>query len=217
MTATASSGAVGPYGQGRAWPLLAGERGHYELAAGGDVETHLRSLEGFSSTGSMLPEQVWDQKSPIETQGGVLNMGDPAGSAMPLAWAHAEYLKLVRSVEDGKVFDLVEPVVARYGQGPKKSRIEMWKRRRPISAIAAGKTLRILAADHFDVVYSLDGWASQQRVAAGHFGAAGAAADIAIPGKGAQELVFTLFWSESQQWEGRNFSVKIDAAPPAAK
>jgi glucoamylase len=210
-------GAFGPYGQGRAWPLLAGERGHYELAAGGNVEPHLRSLEGFSSIGSMLPEQVWDQKTPIETQGGTLEMGDPAGSAMPLAWAHAEYLKLVRSVEDGKVFDLVEPVVARYGQGPKKSHIEMWKRRRPISSIAAGKTLRVLAGESFDIVYTLDGWASQQRVGAAHFGAAGSAVDIAIPEKDAQELVFTLFWSGSQQWEGRNFSVKIDAAPPATK
>jgi glucoamylase len=120
-------------------------------------------------------------------------------------------------VADGKVFDLVEPVVARYGQGPKKSRIEVWKRRRPISSIEAGKTLRILAADGFDVVYTLDGWASQQRIKAAHFGASGAAADITIPPKGAQELVFTLFWSGPQQWEGRNFSVKIDTAPPAGK
>ncbi len=48
------------WGQGRAWPLLTGERAHYELAAGGDLKPLLRSLERFASFGGMLPEQIWD-------------------------------------------------------------------------------------------------------------------------------------------------------------
>ena len=54
----------GPYlgwGQGRAWPLLTGERAHYELAAGHDVTPYIKALEGFSSQGGMLPEQIWDE------------------------------------------------------------------------------------------------------------------------------------------------------------
>ena len=53
----------GPYngwGQGRAWPLLTGERGHYELCAGHDYTQHITAIEQFSSTGGMLPEQIWD-------------------------------------------------------------------------------------------------------------------------------------------------------------
>ena len=201
------------YGQGRAWPLLAGERGHYELAAGGDPRPHVCSMEGFASPGAMLPEQVWDQKTPVHSAGEQVKMGDPAGSAMPLVWAHAEYLKLVRSIDDGRVFDCVSAAEARYGAGRKESRIEMWKRRRPISTIAAGKTLRILAGEDFNVVYSLDGWTSQNRIGARFHGDSGYSADISIPAKDAQELVFTLFWSGSQHWEGKNFSVKIEPTP----
>ena len=39
----------GPYqgwGYGHAWPLLTGERGHYELAAGRDVRPFIRAMEG---------------------------------------------------------------------------------------------------------------------------------------------------------------------------
>ena len=53
----------GPYegwGQGRAWPLLTGERAHYELAAGRDIRDLVLAIERFSSEGGMLPEQIWD-------------------------------------------------------------------------------------------------------------------------------------------------------------
>ena len=49
------------WGSGRAWPLLGGERGHYALAAGEDVEPYITAMERFSSVGGLLPEQVWDR------------------------------------------------------------------------------------------------------------------------------------------------------------
>ncbi|WP_245246046.1 glycoside hydrolase family 15 protein [Nostoc sp. ATCC 53789] len=49
------------WGKGRAWPLLTGERGHYELAVGGDVKTYIKAMEGFASNTCLLPEQVWDE------------------------------------------------------------------------------------------------------------------------------------------------------------
>ncbi len=49
------------WGQGGAWPLLTGERGHYELAAGHDVKPFIRAMEGFGSVTGLLPEQVWDE------------------------------------------------------------------------------------------------------------------------------------------------------------
>lgn len=84
-------------GVGRAWPLLIGERGHYELAAGRDPTAYLEALERFANAGGMLPEQVWDADD-IPERG--LFRGVGTGSATPPAWAHAEYLRLLQSVHE---------------------------------------------------------------------------------------------------------------------
>jgi len=99
------------HGIGRAWPILTGERAHHELAAGRDVEAYLRTFERLASGAGMLPEQVWDREDRPELG---MRFGRPTGAAMPLAWAHAEYVKLLRSKTDGAVFDLIPEVAARY-------------------------------------------------------------------------------------------------------
>ena len=91
-----------------------GERGHHELAAGRDVTSHIRAMESFASCGGMLPEQVWDEPDRPEVS---MYFGRFAGSAMPLMWVHAEYIKLLRSVADGRVFDLIPAVADRYRNG----------------------------------------------------------------------------------------------------
>jgi len=99
-------------GTGRLWPLLTGERGHYELAAGRPeaAEKLLRAMEEFANEGGLLPEQVWDTVD-ISERG--LHFGRPAGSAMPSAWSHAEYVKLRRSLADGRGFDLLTQTTQR--------------------------------------------------------------------------------------------------------
>ncbi len=124
----------GPYegwGQGRVWPLLTGERAHYELAAGKDISPLIKTYEQFASCGQLLPEQVWDEADRPERS---LRKGQPAGSAVPLVWAHAEYLKLLRSAVDGKVFDRIDPVYERYcePEGRKRAPARTWR------SIAAG-------------------------------------------------------------------------------
>ena len=99
------------WGRGRAWPLLTGERGHYELAAGNNVEDFLRTLEKFALPTGMLTEQVWDAPNLPKAH---MCLGRPTGAAMPLMWAHAEYIKLLRSKQDGKIFDSI-PEVAEPG------------------------------------------------------------------------------------------------------
>jgi glucoamylase len=104
----------GPYinwGTGRAWPLLTGERGHYELAAGRNVHPYIKAMEGFASATGLLPEQVWDQPNRPDVH---MYLGRPTGSAMPLLWAHAEYIKLLRSTCDHQVFDFIPAVAERY-------------------------------------------------------------------------------------------------------
>ncbi len=100
-------------GIGRAWPLLTGERAHYELAAKRlrEAEALMRAMEGFANDGRMIPEQVWDAPDIPERE---LLFGRASGSAMPLVWAHAEYVKLSRSLDEGRVFDLPPQTVNRY-------------------------------------------------------------------------------------------------------
>ena len=100
-------------GVGRAWPLLTGERAHYELAAGrSHVAEHLaQAMETIAGEAGLLPEQIWDSADIPERE---LFLGHPSGSAMPLVWAHAEYLKLCRSLFDGHVFDRPPQTVERY-------------------------------------------------------------------------------------------------------
>ena len=127
--------------RGARWPLLAGERGHYELAAGHDAKPFIRAMEGFSSATGLLPEQVWDEPDRPEVY---MLLGRPTGSAMPLMWAHAEYIKLLRSVADGRVFDLIPEVAERYLSGRNtRHRFEVWKHNRQVRRIRNGHTLRI--------------------------------------------------------------------------
>ena len=206
----------GPYmgwGQGRAWPLLCGERGHYELAAGRDPKPFITAMERFSSIGGMLPEQVWDHDD-FPQEG--MYKGQSAGSAQPLVWAHSEYLKLLRSTVDGKVFDCISVVRERYGveSGTRtfKSNIEIFQTSRPVAAIAAGKTLRVVDTVHFRMLYSTDNWATSVTKDSHPVGYAGSYADIATTPGQSGKIVFTFYWPGQDKWLGRNFEVDVAAA-----
>jgi glucoamylase len=208
----------GPYegwGQGRVWPLLTGERAHYELAAGKDIGALIETYEKFATCGQMLPEQVWDEADRPEHS---LFSGQPAGSAVPLVWAHAEYLKLMRSVTDGKVFDRIDPVYERYcdpeGRKRRREGLEIYSFRRPIQRIGVGNTLRILDDGRFEVTWTGDGWQTVNTTGSRNLGSAGFSADIAAP-PGCEELEWTLHWIElgsgPEAWLGYNVKVTVDA------
>ncbi|WP_372870888.1 glycoside hydrolase family 15 protein [Shewanella sp.] len=112
----AEKGENSPNQRGRVWPFFTGERGHYELAAvtqNGNalsdearqalVSIYVAGMESFANAGGMLPEQVWDGIG--DATRFQYKPGDGTNSATPLAWTHAEYVKLVRSVTDGAVWD----------------------------------------------------------------------------------------------------------------
>jgi len=204
------------YGQGRAWPLLTGERAHYELAAGKDVKPLIDAIEQFSSVGGMLPEQVWDYAD-LPSEG--LYFGKSAGSAQPLCWAHAEYLKLLRSVVDGRVVDRIPIVEERYAVPRElrtfESRMEIFRTTRPISAMVTGGTLRIVDPDHFFVIWTPDNWATTNTTEATPVDSFGCFADIIVAPEQTGSIVFTLFWPGSDHWLGRNYEVTIHAQQPA--
>ena len=199
------------WGQGRVWPLLTGERAHYELAAGNGVIHLIEAYEKFATGGQMLPEQVWDEADIPERS---MRSGQPAGSAVPLVWAHAEYLKLLRSAVDGKVFDRIDPVYQRYcdveGRKRRRTDLEIYSRRRPIKSMDAGKILRILDDGLFEVVWTDDGWQTTRTANSRTLGSVGCSADIA-PATGSREVEWTLRWPKRDVWLGYNLKVKIDA------
>jgi glucoamylase len=201
----ADGGPFNGYGEGGAWPLLLGERAHYELAAGRDIAPLIATYEKFSSEGGMFPEQIWDRPDEFG-----LKLGCASGAAMPLVWAHAEYLKLLRSSVDGKVFDRIPPVEERYSNGGPETKIEVFKLRRAVKSVRAGYTLRIIAQRHFRVTWSADGWKTNADFESTSVGFAGSFADLPTDEKQTGELSFTLFWTEENRWEGRNFSVAIE-------
>ncbi|HTU43660.1 MAG TPA: hypothetical protein VMF91_01265, partial [Bryobacteraceae bacterium] len=192
------------------WPLLTGERAHYELAAGSDVIPLIEAYEAFATSGQMLPEQVWDEADMPERS---MRVGQPAGSAVPLVWAHAEYLKLLRSAVDGRVFDLIEPVYERYceadGREQRRRGVEIYSRRRPIECMGEGKILRILDERRFDATWTDDGWQTIHTANSRTLGSAGYSADIA-PAAGSCEVEWTLRWPEQDAWLGYNVKVKVD-------
>ena len=198
------------WGQGRVWPLLTGERAHYELAAGDGYEKLVRTLEGFATSGQLLPEQVWDAPDMPEAS---MLLGKPAGSASPLVWAHAEYLKLLRSAVDGKVFDRIDAVYNRYSdrKGRKRSRrnLEIYSLHRPIQKLPRGWTLRILNETRFEVQWSADGWKTVQAAESRGFGYSGFSADVNPPEE-ADAIVWTMHWPDEDRWLGYNVEVKIE-------
>lgn len=108
-------------GRGRVWPIFTGERGHYELQLAKvnssiDMEklrnTYVKAMELFANEGMMLPEQVWDGVGNNDAY--QYPTGEGTNAATPLAWTHAEYVKLLRSYSDGKVWDRNASTEARY-------------------------------------------------------------------------------------------------------
>src|SRR5215211_6986856 len=99
---------------GRAWPIFAGERGEYELAAGqAGAAERLASIAKTGNDGYMLPEQVWDDFPPSGQPG--FPSGEGTFSATPLAWTHAQFVRLAWSIEAGRPIERPPIVFERYG------------------------------------------------------------------------------------------------------
>ena len=145
------------WGVGRPWPLLTGERGHYEVAAGRDARPYRHAMEAFAVGIGLLPEQVWDERAIPDK---LLTAGGPTGAAIPLAWAHAEYIKLVRSIADQRVFDLIDPVRARYSGRVPADRVplEIWSPKRPVQSIRRECRLRVIAGAPFTLRWTSNDW-----------------------------------------------------------
>jgi glucoamylase len=212
-------GSYDKWGVGRLWPLLTGERGHYELAKeiiSSDPNRlkkgpflYLHALERFATKTGLLAEQVWDKKDgPAEW----LKFGCPTGAAMPLMWAHAEYIRLLRSIHDGIVFDRVPEVEARYAaslEGKICTNIEIWKPNRQPRSIKRGRKLRLQAPEPFTVRWTLDHWETQHETKSISTRLGIEYTDIEIGNDQQVPIEFTFFWTERGEWEAQNHQIII--------
>jgi len=198
-------------GVGRPWPLLAGERAHYALAAGkrAEAEALLRVMEQSpAGKGRLLPEQIWDGSDipPLE-----LFRGKPTGSACPLVWAHSEYIKLRRSLRDGNIFDQPPQTVKRYLIEKPTRQIFGWKFNNKCRTVPRYKTLRIVLLVPAVVHWSIDGWKSFQDTKTRDTGLGIHVLDLptaTLPVGG--QAVFTFFWPNENRWEGTDYSVTVE-------
>jgi glucoamylase len=198
----------GPYehwGEGRCWPLLTGERAHYELAAGGDYRSLVHAMEAFGARTGLLPEQLWDAEDIPEAG---MFRGGASGSAVPLVWAHSEYLRLLRSCHDKAVFDLIPKVEHRYLRKKPVPKFEFWIPKHPIGYVRKDCALRVCAPEKFRLRWSADSWATWQDTESRPSGIGGEFCDLAAPTVAAG-VEFTFFWSARDAWEGRNHRVEV--------
>jgi glucoamylase len=196
-------------GIGRGWPLLGGERAHYEIAAGnrGEAARLLDVMGAQTSPGGMIPEQVWDVDDIPKYD---LTNGHPSGSGMPLVWAHSEYLKLARSLDDGEVFDTPPQTVQRYIREKTTSPLIVWRFNHQARRIPHGKTLRIETLAAAQLRWSIDGWKTfaEETSRDTRFGLhVTHLAHEKLPE--GTTLQFTFYWPGSENWEGKNFEIKI--------
>jgi glucoamylase len=197
-------------GRGRGWPLLTGERGHYELAAGRDPLPYLEAMAMMASPGGMLPEQVWDA-APIPSRS--LEPGRPSGSAMPLVWAHAEFVKLVLSQRLGHPVDRPAAVWRRYEGRRPAARYAFWWPHAPIDSVPVGARLAIALPRPAIIHWGSEGW---RRVADQPTRDSGLGFHVAVldPGRreAGEQINFTWQWQDNGAWVGRDHAVSVNPA-----
>jgi glucoamylase len=168
----------------------------------------LHAMTAMSSPGGMLPEQVWDTTA-IPERG--LYPGRPSGSAMPLAWAHAEFIKLVASRQLGRPFDRPDAVWDRYqGQPPHASRA-FWCEHAPIGYIATGSSqLVVCVPEAATIRWTMDGWHTVHDTSTTDSGMRLHHAELNSRDLTSNSRIdFTYRFRDSGQWAGKNFSVTV--------
>jgi len=198
-------------GRGRGWPLLGGERGHYELARGNIDEAYQRLLEMEKQANAsyLIPEQIWESEDISEKN---LINGEPTGGAMPLVWAHAEYVKLLRSLEDRKIFDLPRESSERYIKQNTTSDLFPWRFNLKCLSMPAKKRLRIEVREPARIRWSMDQWETWHDAETKDTGLGTHYVDLPTKEMKPHDwILFTFYWLKTENWEGENFEVMVES------
>jgi glucoamylase len=113
------------FGSGHLWPVLSGERAEQDVA-GGDRSAAVQLLSEMANTASgvgLIPEQAWEDPdlpaSPYGTQPPEcasigFTDGKAAGSASPLTWSEAQFVRLSADIRARAVTERPVDTTARY-------------------------------------------------------------------------------------------------------
>jgi glucoamylase len=154
-----------------------------------------------------MPEQIWDGP---DLPSSYLRVGGTTDAAMPLLWAHSEYVKLHRSAADGKIFDLVEPAYDRYvGRNGERKTLEVWKSNRQVQIASPGMLLRIQANSPFLLHWTSDDWQHSEDTRSQGTAIDLEFVDIPLPEQQKNPIRFTFLWLEENRWEGKDYTVKV--------
>ncbi|HEY9097324.1 MAG TPA: glycoside hydrolase family 15 protein [Thiobacillus sp.] len=192
-------------GVGRGWPLLTGERGHHALALGEDPLPYLVTMNAMAGTCGLLPEQVWDAEALPEYG---LSPGRPTGSAMPLAWAHAEFVKLAASRAVQHVIDCPAAVSRRYAATRPNAATWVWTPGASIAHLDTGRALLILLPRPATIRMGWDGWNDIHDVPTASLGLNQHGLTLSSDQfAGRRVLDFTWQWADGN-WLGEDFQIE---------
>jgi glucoamylase len=196
-------------GIGRLWPLLTSERGHFELLSGRDPLPYLQMMTRMTGPSGLIPEQVWDAAA---LPGRFLMPGRPTGSAMPLVWAHAEFLKLLYARERKRPLELLTSVEEHLRNKPAASGRWHWRSDIPIDVLPADRDLLVEMREPFLLHLGFDGWQAiedrpSRPLSFGWHGVALSKDELA----GRQLVDFTSYFIDAARWEGVDHQVRIAA------
>jgi glucoamylase len=203
------------FGLGRCWPLLTGERGHYEVAAGHDPLPYLDAIAAMMSAGGLIPEQVWDREAIPERY---LFPGRPTGSAMPLAWAHAEFIKLAMSRHVKRPIDRPTAAWERYrGRRPHAKRM-FWFQHAQITVFPEGSRIVVALPQPAQVHWGIDGWQQAADSDTVDAGLGLHTADLHVEHLAAgQQVDFTWRWRGTSEWTEQDFHLTAVPAEPNSR
>ncbi len=178
----------------------------YEALAGNNADLYIKAMEGSTNEGGILPEQVWDSDD-LPQKG--LFKGKATGAASPLMWAHAEYIKLLRTKADCAGCDVIPDVYERYVKQKTTLNIRAWKKNKPVRFASGESTLRIINQSPAVMVWSTNNWTTKEEWRLLNTGLGLYYTDFR-PGtfKEQSKLIFT-FRYEDGRWEGADFEIDI--------
>ena len=129
---------------------------------------------------------------------------------MPLVWAHAEHIKLLRSLREERIFDMPPQTYRRYQIQGVRSRLRFWRLNQKCRTLETGKILRIELPQPALVHWSGDGWVNPVDTPTREAPLGTHIADLDVENivhGGA--VVFTFHWQRDQRWEGTDYRVEI--------
>ena len=172
-----------------------------------DDSVRIKNVSAARRPAPDISEEVWDAADRVDRE---LFFGRPSGSSMPLVWAHAEYLKLRRSLRDGLLFDLPPQTVRRYLTEKTESPRLVWRFNHKLRSMPPGKILRVETLASAIVHWSGDDWRTVEDVATRDLGLGVHSADLRTQAlaEGSQ-VDFTFHWPDADRWEGENFAVRV--------